>query len=122
MAAAATIHELRDLCKQVQPAILFLMETRAPLERVERMRITLKFKYVYCVEARGMSGGICLFWNDSFKVEILDSNQNFIHATIEDKSKNKVWLGTFIYANPIYTQRRNLWPQITNLNTDTNIP
>lgn len=73
IAAASTMKELRHLCKVHKPAVLFLMETRAPEERMENVRRRLHFQFMFCVEARGRSGGLGLLWNDEFQIQILFS-------------------------------------------------
>ena len=57
LAAASTVHELKDLCQRVKPAILFLMETRAKYQKVEMIHRRLHFDHVFCVEPEGLSGG-----------------------------------------------------------------
>lgn len=57
LAAPATMYELRELNKSPQPAIIFLMETRAPKGRICTLRRTLRFQSSFCVEPRGLSGG-----------------------------------------------------------------
>lgn len=67
MAAPATIRELHELCKADKLAI-FLMETRAPKGRVQRMKRRLKFHKCFVVEPRGLSGGLCVFWNNEVQL------------------------------------------------------
>lgn len=115
MAAPATIRELKDLCRKFQPAILFLMETIAHLERVDRTKSTLRFPNMHCVEANGTSGGLCLYWKDSMDIIIKQSSQNFIHTEIYDKEADLSWCCTFVYAHPNFSQRKLFWPQILSL-------
>lgn len=61
MAAAATFRELKNMCRALQPPILFVMETRAPGERIIRAKRKLKFQHVFWVEPRGLSGGWVYF-------------------------------------------------------------
>src|ERR1044072_7911476 len=56
------------------------------------------------------------------EVEILDSNQNFIHTHIEDKINEQAWFCTFVYANPNFSQRRHLWSRLLTLYTSLNAP
>lgn len=122
MAAAAAVQELKDLTFKIQPAILFLMETRAPLERAENMRRNLKFEHMHCIEANGLSGGLCLFWKANMEINVIRSCQNYIHTTITDKDNNLMWQATFIYANPNYSIRRHFWNRLLSLNPNLNNP
>lgn len=64
LAATTTNRELNDLYRDHKLAIVFLMETKAHKERVERVRRKYKVQHSYCVEASGTNGGLCLLWND----------------------------------------------------------
>lgn len=112
LAATATMSELRELCKFHQPAIIFLMETRAPKERIENLRRRLKFKFCFSVEPRGLAGGLGLLWNDTVEVQIFHFSPNFIHSAVLDKERGIDVDYTFVYGNPNFQQRRNLWDSI----------
>ncbi|KAJ1411819.1 Zinc finger, CCHC-type [Sesbania bispinosa] len=118
IAAASTNNELMELCKRFQLSLLFLLETRAKEEKVEKMRMRLRFKFSYRVPPVGLSGGLCLLWNNSLEVDVDSSCQNFIHAFIEDKielDQNRPWccLGDF---NEIVSQaeKEGMHPQNRN--------
>lgn len=122
MAAVATLRELKNLCKSLQPSILFLMETRAPGVRIERMRRSLKFKYAFWVDSMGLSGGLGLFWRDNIDIQVLFSSQNVIHSAVVLKESGDAFECSFIYGNPIYQQRRYLWSRIADLQPHLNKP
>lgn len=122
LAAAPTFRELKNLCKIYRPAIIFLMETRAPEERVERVRRRLKYKNMFCVEAIGRSGGLCLFWNDEVQLQIFHSSQNFIHTSILLNASGSLFDCSFIYGNPTFRQRRGLWTRILRFQQDRSSP
>lgn len=108
LAAASTIRELKELCQPQRPAIIFLMETRAPEGRIDSVRRRLKFQNMFCVEARGLSGGLGLIWNDEVHVQIFKASQNFIHASVMIKESGYIFDCTYVYGNPNYQQRRGL--------------
>lgn len=118
MAAAATMNELKELCRAYQPVVVFLMETRAPRGRVERLCRTLKFTSSFCVEPRGLSGGLCLLWNKQVNIQIFESCPNFIHSNISDQQGRYEFDCTFVYGNPIFQQRRSLWGKLSSLGVD----
>lgn len=120
LAAAATLSELCDICRVHQLTILFLMETRANKDRIERVRRRLKFANSFVVEARGLSGGLCLLWDKKVHIQILESSMNFIHTIISSKGDPSDFECSFIYGNPRFQQRRNLWTRILRLNYDRN--
>lgn len=117
-----TLRELKDLCRAYQLAILFLMETRAHKERIERVKRSLKFKYYFCVEARGTAGGLGLFWGDNVDIQICNASQNFIDCVILDKNRNVDFDCSFVYGHPIGQQRRSLWGSLARFQLDFNRP
>ena len=122
LAAASTVQELKDLCKRVKPAIVFLMETRAKEAKVEHMRRKLLFDKVFCVEPEGLSGGLCLFWKKEVEVEIIEATKNFIHTFCRSKDDGAGWDSTFIYGNPRFSERRFLWEAIKLLHWEQGSP
>lgn len=113
-----TSNELREICKLYQPAVVFLMETRTPRGRVERLKRSLRFNEAFTVEPRELSGGLCLFWNKKMSLDIREANPNFIHVVITEKSSGNCFNCTFIYGNPRFQQRRWLWDRLQSLQTD----
>ncbi|KAF7826560.1 reverse transcriptase [Senna tora] len=113
--------ELADLCIRHKPSLLFLMETKARKNKVEFLRRKLRFDKVFVVEAIGRSGGLALFWKNSVVLQVMDSCANFIHTAIQLSSQGQVFLMTFMYGHPDFSDRRHLWPIISNLNHDREI-
>lgn len=120
VAAAATLRELKSICRASQPAILFLLETRAHKERIDRVKRSLKFNHVFCVEASGLAGGLAIFWSAKVDIQICSASLNVIHTVVLDKEKNDTFDCSFIYGHPIARQRRNLWGAVSafQLNPD----
>lgn len=98
------------------------METRAPKGRVDSVRRRLTFQYMFCVEARGLSGGLGLIWNDEVHVQIFKASQNFIHTSITIKETSKFFDCTYVYGNPNFQQRRGLWSKLIRLQEDKEVP
>ena len=122
LAAASTVQELKDLCQWVKPAILFLMETRAKLQKVEEVRRRLCFDYVYCVEPEGLSGGLSFFWSKEVEVEIVEACRNLIHTCCRVKKDGDSWDTTFVYGNPRFSERKYLWDELSRLHTILDSP
>ncbi|KAL8167828.1 hypothetical protein V2J09_009327, partial [Rumex salicifolius] len=58
-----------------------------------------RFLDVCCVETRGFTGGLCLFWdNNSVLVSAIKKGHDFIHAIIK-KGKAEIQY-IFVYAPP----------------------
>lgn len=108
LAAATTNRELNHLIRGHKPAIIFLMETRAQKERVECVGRKFRYQHSFCVESIGISGGICLLWNDYYELQIVESCTNYIHAIAKERRSGIHFEITFVYGNPTFGARRGL--------------
>ena len=76
-----------------------------------------QFEFVYnklfTVEPEGRSGGLALFYLDSFDVTILFANNRIIdiEATIPG---HKVYI-TFVNGDPVINCRENVWERLTRI-------
>lgn len=116
------MNELRELNKSYQPAIIFLMETRAPKGRISNLRYKLRFQTSFCVEPRGLSGGLCLLWNDSVSVQVLYHSPNYIHTAVSYNQGGVVFDCTFVYGHPTFQQRRGLWDMLAGFQLCRDMP
>lgn len=58
------------------------METRAKAKHMEQAKRRLHFQHAFVVEPRGLSGGLCLLWNNKVEIQVLAHSPNFIHTQI----------------------------------------
>ncbi|KAJ1388855.1 Endonuclease/exonuclease/phosphatase [Sesbania bispinosa] len=112
VAATTTSSDVMELCKKFRPAIVFLMETKSNQDRMKSVQRKLKFTGLHCVESRGLSGGLCLLWDDSVDIEVDEANQNVIRADITIKATEDDWSCYFVYVPPNPIQRRSFWSQL----------
>ena len=73
---------LHNLVKTQGPKILFLMETKLDVRRMELVRITLHFQHCFTVPSLGRSGGLALLWNDEVDLTIQNYSINHIDAHV----------------------------------------
>lgn len=64
------------------PSIVFLMETKNKEAKLERIRRRLKFTNFAYVNPVGISGGLDLWWNDEFEVNVVKKDKNMINAKV----------------------------------------
>ncbi|XP_072066788.1 uncharacterized protein [Arachis hypogaea] len=121
VAAPVTVSELHSMCKQLKPAIVFLMETRARDSTIKKLKRRLHFENVFHIEPRGLSGGLCLLWNEIYNIDIYFWCENHIKARIDDR-KGKIWECNFIYGNPYFGRRKEQWRAITANNNNRGEP
>jgi hypothetical protein len=94
---AATVRELRDLARQFAPSILCILETQLEGSRVENLADGLGFNKSYAVSSSGRSGGLCIFWNDEIKVEVIGYSRYHIDVLVENMVDMQVRI-TFVYG------------------------
>ena len=78
-----TVHELATICQSHSPNLVFLCETRQKAEKMRRIRDRLGLKGFCGVDTEGMSGGLALFWHESYVVEILNKTERYIDAHVQ---------------------------------------
>ncbi|RYQ82719.1 hypothetical protein Ahy_B10g101285 [Arachis hypogaea] len=68
---------------------------------VSRIKRRLHFDNIFCVELRDLSGGLSLFWNEKYDVEVYFWNNNLIKTYVDDRKGNR-WIGSRCtwFSNP----------------------
>lgn len=108
-----TVQRIRELRKQISPAVLFLMETKNQDEALFRLFQKSELKNHFTVPPIGLAGGLSLSWKDDIKVEILYSSPNVIDTRIE--ALGSFSFVSFIYGAPNPTDRPAFWSKLTEL-------
>ncbi|XP_060974042.1 uncharacterized protein LOC115695103 [Cannabis sativa] len=73
---------LKDLVVQKKPNYLFLCETLAKKDMVERVRVAIGFEGALAIDCQGKSGGVALLWKDEEDVQVLDYGVSYIDVVI----------------------------------------
>lgn len=107
-----TVRVLRYFAKHKRPSIVFLMETKNKANRVDRIRRSLNFSNSFYVEPCGLSGGLAVWWNSDISLEILESNQHFIHAKCNDHQGMESFLVSFVYGAPVVKDKAAVWENL----------
>lgn len=120
--AASTVKELKDINLKFMPQIVFLSETKAKSSKLQNLKRRLNFDNVFVVDCIGKSGGLCIFWKKSVKVEVLYSSNNVIHSFITNSNTNCSFHFSFMYGNPISQMRKRFWDTLNNLHQQNHKP
>jgi hypothetical protein len=110
-----TVRELRRLVKEKKPKIVFLMETKARTEKMERVRIQLGFENMFVVDSVGKSGGLALFWMIEAGVEIQNYSRRHINAKVCSSPNNPTWKLTGFYGHPDPSKRNEGWSLLRHI-------
>ncbi|RYR42164.1 hypothetical protein Ahy_A08g038628 [Arachis hypogaea] len=121
VAVPVIVSELHSMCKQLKLTIVFLIETRARESTIKKLKRKLHFENVFHIEPWGLSGGLCLLWNEIYNIDIYFWCDNHIKARIDDR-KGNIWECNFIYGNPCSGRRKEQWRAITANNGNKGEP
>ena len=114
MGNPTTVQRLRELKKDFDPDIIFLVETKNPLEFVTKKLVDLQFvSQIHVPPHSPGGGGLTLLWNTSIKLHVLYLCNNFIDAEIE--YKNEKFFATFTYEAPEQARRREILQRIMEI-------
>ncbi|KAK3212451.1 hypothetical protein Dsin_017157 [Dipteronia sinensis] len=105
---------LQQLKRDLDPDVVFLMETKGGVSLMESLRIKLGFVGKLVVNAVGRSGGLCLFWSGKVHVKLL----SFLRFHIDVKvlsHVNKDWRLTGFYGNLETDRRHHGWSLLKRL-------
>ncbi|GLT29908.1 hypothetical protein SLA2020_047410 [Shorea laevis] len=66
----AAISELKKLCFQQKPSMIFLSETKRTVAEMNSMCLDLGFDQCFAIDCVGKGGGLALLWIDDFTLTI----------------------------------------------------
>ncbi|KAK2981990.1 hypothetical protein RJ640_007582 [Escallonia rubra] len=119
---ATFLRNLVELVKTHNPEIFVLMEVRVQGHRSEDILRRTGYNKVHCIETRGFSGGIWLFWRkDWIDVEILPSHNQVLNAVVKGNDRED-WLFSAVYATPNRTTKSDLWNYLEEMTSNMQLP
>jgi len=102
--------------------MIFLCETRQKSDRVRRLRNRLGLRGFAGIDSNGMSGGLALFWNESYEVDIKEVTERYIDAHIRVATGEPLIHVTFVYGEPRSENRHLMWTQLAALKASSTLP
>lgn len=106
---------IKDLHREYDTSLLFLMETHASGDKARKQAKHTGLSGQYIVDSRGQAGGIwCLRDLGDWRVDIIESTDQYIHARFKWKGGNQ-WLVTVVYASPNCARRSILWNDLRRI-------
>lgn len=109
-----TVRRLREICKKVDPDILFLSETKNLHKVVVKKLNCLRLGNIRTVPPHGQSGGgLALLWKNGIDLEVISSCKSYIDTKLV--YEGKVSYATFVYGDPDKKRRKQTWDVITAL-------
>ena len=107
---------LRLLLQKYRPNVLVILEPRISGDIADAVIRSTGFQNSHRFEATGFSGGIWVLWNDVWRLEVLESNSQFIHCRVLDGGRVLSYF-TAVYGHPVPSRRNVLWDHLSRLNS-----
>ena len=109
-----TVRRLTEVCKKVDPDVLFLSETKNSHKVVAKKLNKLGFANLRTVGPQGYaSGGLAILWKEGVDLTIVSSCKNYFDTKIY--YEGKLSYCTFVYGNTDKRQRKQTWDYLTSL-------
>lgn len=113
---------IKDIKRNYDASLMFLTETHSSGQRAPQQAKRTGLSENYIVDSRGQAGGICCLWDTgSWKVDIVESSDQFVDTRVTWKGNIK-WLITAVYASPNYIKLNQLWADFIRLSKGVDEP
>ncbi|XP_058746447.1 uncharacterized protein LOC131619359 [Vicia villosa] len=96
-------------------------ETLSKKQKLESIRVLLKFDSCLSVDVVGRSGGLAVLWKESANCRILNYSRNYVNLLVEDEVKG-AWRLTCYYGYPERSRRREAWDMLRDLRELSSVP
>ena len=117
-----TVRDLLAISKAVKANFVFLSETRQKREKMRRLRNRLGLRGFAGCDSNGRSGGLALFWNEQFQVDVVEVTDRYIDAHIRMGPNEPLWRLTCVYGEPRTENRHLMWSKLQELKRCCDLP
>lgn len=117
-----TLRAIVRMIRDHKPDILFLMETRVSSTRVRYLLKNSSFTNLAAIEARGFSGGLWVFWNETTTpLRVLSYTAQAMNVGILKDGQVDLVL-TLVYASPTFSIRQQFHQYIETISPIIHVP
>lgn len=117
-----SVRALHIMVQRWKPDIVFLMETKSKVSRMEKIKNRIGFANGLIVPSRGRSGGLALFWNRGINLEVKSYSGNHIDAFVRETENPSTWRITCFYGHPETHKRYESWRLLSFLHSQYHLP
>ncbi|KAL9664958.1 hypothetical protein QQ045_020367 [Rhodiola kirilowii] len=119
LGSSSAVCALKKTICSSRPLVVGITETKCGSHRCEVIRVKLGFDCCFVVPARGRSGGLALFWNNTTEVDVV--SYSGFHIDFRLKHKVSVHI-TLFYGNPKASLRYKSWDLIRKMRRLISLP
>ncbi|KAL7158395.1 hypothetical protein ABFS83_02G140200 [Erythranthe nasuta] len=116
-----TIHEIGDMLRRFDPTLVFLSETKATSQLIDKLKRRWNC-FGFAVDRVGQAGGLVMLWRKETNVDLLSYSQNHIDVEVSCLSTNFKWRCTGFYGQPDQSRRHLSWSLLRHLHTRSELP
>ncbi|KAL7139391.1 hypothetical protein ABFS83_09G047600 [Erythranthe nasuta] len=116
-----SIHEIGDLLRRYDPMLVFLSETKATQQCIDRLKRKWNY-YGLAVDRVGKAGGSAMLWKKEIVVDLLSFYLNHIDVKVENPLMDRKWRCTGFYGILEQSRRHISWDLITELHGQSDLP
>lgn len=103
-----TVHRLQEICKKVDPDVIFLSETKNPHRVVQEKLRKLGYTNLKTISPHGVAGGgLAILWKEWLNLEIISSCKSYLDTRIT--YEGIVSYATFIYGDTDKMKIKQTW-------------
>ena len=111
---SSAVHQCEKTAHELNPDLMFLMETHLPKDRGKKIWDKCGFKVGWELPREGMSGGLLLAWMDRQKLHIVYESKYLVHMDLLDNRGNPISI-TFVYGQTELSKREEVWCKLREL-------
>nr|POF10544.1 hypothetical protein CFP56_45935 [Quercus suber] len=100
LGASPVVRTLTEVVKQKNPVVIFLVETKASIDRMKGFQNKLGFTQAIIVPSDGRSGGLALLWREGTDIRFKIYSHSYIDAVVDGEGSESPWRVTGFYGHP----------------------
>ena len=100
LGSSLTVQLLTDEAKSRNPALVFLVETKASPSRIKGLQRKLQLSQGISVPCDGRSGGLAMLWREGVDVRFKSCSHSHIDMVVYGVGEARPWRASDFYGNP----------------------
>lgn len=117
-----TVRILTNKVKSKDPTLVFLVETKANLNRMKGFQNKLQFTQGISIPSDGRSGGLALLWKEGTDVRFRSCSNSHIDVVVYEGNSANPWRATRFYGHPDSSKRYIPQELLKSLKLKSNLP
>ncbi|KAJ1258358.1 hypothetical protein BS78_10G069200 [Paspalum vaginatum] len=107
------MQHLSRLVSSTQAQVIFVSETRNAKITATQLNNHFSVSDSFVVPSIGLSGGLWVMWTDEVRIEIINSSQYYVFASVVQISTNVSFNLICMYGDPHHKQTNHIWQDVT---------